>query len=93
MFTTFIFSCKSNPFHEDSDSLTNPLHDSANMFDKKAFMFNTQRIKSYSEADYVVKFWGPVFESFFGTDEHIFLHWYDYFLFKDKKNGLFLEVY
>jgi hypothetical protein len=55
------------------------------MFDKKAFMFNTQRIKTYSEADYIVKFWGPVFEYFFGTDEHIFLHWYDYFLFKDKK--------
>jgi hypothetical protein len=43
-------------------------------------MFDAARINMYSEADFVVKFWAPVFESFFGTDHNIFLHWYGVFL-------------
>ncbi|KAI8369258.1 uncharacterized protein BYT42DRAFT_102063 [Radiomyces spectabilis] len=45
------------------------------MHEKKAFIFHQDRQKMYSEQDYIVKFWAPVFETFFGQDEHIFLHW------------------
>ncbi|KAI8369259.1 uncharacterized protein BYT42DRAFT_583725 [Radiomyces spectabilis] len=62
------------------------------MLDKKSFMFHGDRIKMYSERDYIVKFWAPVFETFFGQDEHIFLHWRDTQAQPYKTNGLNMKL-
>lgn len=45
------------------------------MHDRKPFVFDQERIILYSEEDYIVKFWAFIFENFFGTDEHLFIHW------------------
>ncbi|CAO3652497.1 unnamed protein product [Mucor hiemalis] len=41
---------------------------------KRSFYFNDDRIKFYSEQDYLVKFWAHIFETFFDRDDHLFIH-------------------
>ncbi|KAI9261343.1 hypothetical protein EDC94DRAFT_127701, partial [Helicostylum pulchrum] len=59
---------------------------------RKPSVFHEDRIKMYSEEDYIVKFWSFIFESFFGTDEHIFLHWGDTEAESCKKFGLKMNI-
>ncbi|KAG2200005.1 hypothetical protein INT47_000355, partial [Mucor saturninus] len=62
------------------------------MHDQKPFVFNQERIALYSEADYIVKFWASVFETFFGTDEHLFIHWGDTQSSPCKRNNLKINL-
>ncbi|KAI7861396.1 hypothetical protein BDF14DRAFT_1870144 [Spinellus fusiger] len=59
---------------------------------RKPFSFYQERIELYSEEDYVVKFWANVFESFFGSNEHLFLHWGDTQAKACKNNGLSMKL-
>ncbi|CAO3576126.1 unnamed protein product [Absidia cylindrospora] len=43
----------------------------------KPKMFSDDVLNHCSEQSLVVKFWGPVFEHFFGYDDNIFLQWGD----------------
>ncbi|KAI7891393.1 uncharacterized protein EV154DRAFT_223478 [Mucor mucedo] len=62
------------------------------MHDQKLFIFNQERIAQYSEADYIVKFWASAFETFFGTDEHLFIHWGDTQSSPCKRNNLKISL-
>lgn len=41
----------------------------------KGFYFHDDRIKLYSEQDYIAKFWSYPFGKFFGSDENLFIQW------------------
>ncbi|KAG1041736.1 hypothetical protein G6F43_012046 [Rhizopus delemar] len=62
--------------HEDSPTLD--IHQFIlKMRSKKHFYFYADRVSQYSEHNYIVKFWAPLFETFLGVDEHVSLHWAD----------------
>lgn len=46
----------------------------------------------YSEEDFIIKFWSYIFETFFGTDQNLFIHWGDTQASTNKKNGLKLNL-
>lgn len=63
-----------------------------NMHLKKAFYFNSDRVKLYSEQDYVIKFWSYVFETFFGGNDHMFIHWGETISDSNRKDNLVMKL-
>lgn len=41
---------------------------------KKPLYLHDDRVKLYSEQDYIIEFWSYAFEAFFGGDDHLFIH-------------------
>ncbi|KAI8047473.1 hypothetical protein BDF21DRAFT_434161 [Thamnidium elegans] len=44
---------------------------------ERSWIFRKEAINNYNEADYQIKFWGFIFETFFSDNESIVLHWGD----------------
>ncbi|KAG2213361.1 hypothetical protein INT47_009034 [Mucor saturninus] len=54
--------------------------------------FKKEKVKTYSEADFIIKFWGYIFESFF-VETEFDTYWGDTLNEACKKEGLSLKLY
>lgn len=62
------------------------------MHAERSWIFRKEAIDNYSEADFQIKFWGFIFETFFSDNESIVLHWGDTMTSPCKNSKLLFKL-